>query len=210
LSVILPRVRVKYCGMTRPMDVEFAANLGVDAVGFIFYEGSQRFVSIDLARACLNPLPLFMDVVGVFVNPTKSVVEEVLQRVPLDYLQFHGVESPEFCRQFGRPYIKAIQASSSDVIKKAAKDYGDADGLLIDTPSESSYGGTGQLFDWAVVPDGLSLPLILAGGLNSRNIASAIEIVKPDAIDVCGGVELLPGIKDQEKMRQLLMNAWGG
>jgi phosphoribosylanthranilate isomerase len=203
------RVRVKMCGMTRKEDILHAIAVGVDAIGLIFYSKSPRCVSIETAAYLLKNVPAFVDAVAVFVNPDALFVTQLLDCLPIQLLQFHGDESPEFCAQFNRPYIKAVHPTSVTQIQKAALNYTDACALLLDTPSATSFGGSGQCFDWRVVPRQLDKPIILAGGLQCTNIQDAVLECKPYAIDVCSGIEASPGIKDHEKMTRL-MNELGG
>lgn len=192
------RVRIKMCGMTRQEDIHLASQLGVDAIGLVFYEGSKRFVSPDKAKALLAQTPLFVDTVAVLVNPTPDFVHHLINTLPLQWLQFHGVESPSFCRQFHLPYIKAIPANGLQDYQKAMADYADAAGILVDSQGP---GGSGKTFDWKWIPKARSKPLLLAGGLNLENISAAIKICSPCAVDLCSGIEATSGIKDHEKMR---------
>ena len=196
------RIRMKMCGMTRIEDIAYAASLGVDAVGLIFAEESSRCVSLTQAKKLLSNLPLFVDAVAVLVNPSSLLVDEILSELPIVRLQFHGEESPEFCRQFKRPYIKAIQVSSAASIYENAAKYADASALLLDSPSGTNHGGTGKTFDWGLIPNNLTLPFVLAGGLDSTNLRLAVDKTKPDAVDVCSGIELSAGVKNKELMKQ--------
>ena len=203
------RVRVKFCGMTREQDIAQAIGLGVDAIGLIFYPKSSRFLSLARARELLREIPPFVNAVAVLVNPLASFVEELIAELPVDYLQFHGEESLQFCEQFKKPYIKAVQASSTSIIEKFSKEHPQAAALLLDTPSTSCHGGTEKTFDWGLIPQHLSKPLILAGGLNADNVAAALSQCKPYAVDVCSGVEASPGIKDHKKMSRFVNAVWG-
>lgn len=198
------RTRVKICGLTRPEDVVAAANAGADAVGFVFYEPSPRSVSIETAAELIRSLPPFVTATGLFVNPGKDYVEEVLAKVPLDLLQFHGDETPEFCQSFPARWIKAVRIRSQGDIEQAFQDYIRASGLLVDAWVADTYGGTGQSFNWDLIPSVRPLPLILAGGLASDNVASAVEQVRPWGVDVSGGVESGKGIKHTEKMTDFI------
>lgn len=193
-------VKVKICGLTRPEDVRAAVEYGADAIGLVFYPPSPRSVPIEQARALAAMVPAFVTVVGLFVNPEPEAVEEVLTSVPLDLLQFHGDESPEFCAQFGRRWIKAIRVREAGQIERAFEDYGNASGLLVDAWDPDRYGGTGKAFNWQLIPRERPLPLILAGGLSSDNVSAAVEQVRPWAVDVSGGVEKGKGIKDKRKI----------
>jgi phosphoribosylanthranilate isomerase len=203
----MPRVRIKICGMTREEDILHAVSLGVDAVGFIFFEGSRRFITPEQALPLTQLLPAFVDAVAVFVNPTRAWVDEILKSVAVQYLQFHGDESPNFCLQFGKPYIKAAQALSLEAIETIAKMHNDAAAILLDTPS-AQHGGSGQVFDWRLIPQQLSQSFILAGGLTPQNVKKA-SLYDPFAVDVCSGVESVPGIKDHQKMSEFVQAVWG-
>ncbi|WP_375177059.1 phosphoribosylanthranilate isomerase [Marinobacter mobilis] len=198
------KTRVKICGISRPEDARVAAYEGVDAIGLVFYEPSPRAISLSAAAKVVAAIPAFVSVVGLFVNPDAAFVEEVLDRVPLDLLQFHGDESPEFCDQFNRRWLKAIRVQQAEDIQEAFRRYRRASGLLVDAYDPQQYGGTGQCFDWSMIPEDRPLPLILAGGLNSDNVARAVEQVRPWAVDVSGGVEVRKGVKDQKRMTEFL------
>lgn len=197
-------IRSKICGFTRPQDALAAAQLGVDAVGLVFYPPSKRFVSIEQAQAIVRVLPPFVSVVALFVNENTERIRQVLAQVPVDILQFHGDETPEFCRQFNRPYIKAVRVQNTDDIIAAQQQYPDARAVLFDAHIEGEYGGTGHRFDWAMLPDQLSGHWILSGGLTPENIGEAVKITGAKIIDVSSGVESAPGIKSAEKIAALL------
>ncbi len=192
--------RIKICGITRGHDAVVAAELGAHAVGLMFYEDSPRFVSLDKAREVIEVLPPFVTRVGVFVNSEEQQVRAILGAVHLDLLQFHGDEPPQFCAQFGMSYIKAVRVKKGLDLLQYASRYRDAKGLLLDAHSERSYGGTGEAFDWSLIPGNLTLPIILSGGLNAANVARAIRQVRPWAVDVSSGVESAKGIKDAAKI----------
>lgn len=194
--------RVKICGLTRPQDVEAAVACGADAIGLVFYAPSPRAVDLEQARILAAKVPAFVAVTGLFVNPERDYVEAVLDAVPLDLLQFHGDENPEFCQSFGRRWIKAVRVREPGQIEQAFADYHQASGLLVDAWDPNRYGGTGQSFNWSLIPESRPLPLILAGGLSSDNVARAIEQVRPWAVDVSGGVEESKGKKDATKLSQ--------
>ena len=194
--------RVKICGLTRPQDVEAAVACGADAIGLVFYAPSPRAVDLEQARILAAKVPAFVAVTGLFVNPERDYVEAVLDAVPLDLLQFHGDESPEFCQSFCRRWIKAVRVREPGQIEQAFADYHQASGLLVDAWDPNRYGGTGQSFNWSLIPESRPLPLILAGGLSSDNVARAIEQVRPWAVDVSGGVEESKGKKDATKLSQ--------
>lgn len=198
------RTRVKMCGMTRIEDIAYAVDLGVDAIGLIFYPQSPRYVTVDQAKMLLNNLPPFVDAVAVLVNPQKEIVQELIDELPVNLLQFQGEETPDFCQQFNKPYIKAIRPKAASQIEEGMRVYLNAQAILLDTPSNTHRGGTGLPFDWSIIPEELSKPFILAGGLNELNVSEAIKTLHPYAIDLCSGVESAPGIKDYLKMSQLM------
>ncbi len=193
-------VRVKVCGITRSEDALSAIELGADALGFVFWPESSRSVTPDIVRQIEVTLPPFINKVGVYVDPAVDWVEETSAAGCLSLLQFHGDESPEFCDQFSLPYIKAIRVKDGIDLLQYATCYRNARGLLLDTYTAGMPGGTGHVFDWALVPQDLPLPVILSGGLNPNNVASAIKQTCPWAVDVSSGVEATKGIKDKIKM----------
>jgi len=196
--------RIKICGITRAEDALAAAYSGADAIGLVFYERSPRHVSLARATQLAAALPPFITVVGLFVNADAAFVREALDSVPLDVLQFHGDESPEFCGQFGKPYLKAIRVKEGVDLLQCASDFCDAQGLLLDAHVEGIPGGTGATFDWTLIPEELPLPVILSGGLDVENVAAAIEQVRPYAVDVSSGVEASKGIKDAAKIARFI------
>lgn len=197
------------CGMKREEDIAHAASLGVDAIGLVFHPESPRCISITQAKKLLQKMPVFVDVVAVLVNPSTLLVDEIINQLPIVWLQFHGEESPEFCSQFKRPYIKAIQVNSAAAIYKCCAEYQSASAILLDTPSETSHGGTGKTFDWGLIPRNLDKPFILAGGLDETNVRLAATKCLPFAVDVSSGIEVSPGIKEHEKMSQFVDALWG-
>jgi len=195
-----PRTRIKVCGITRLEDALAASALGVDAVGFVFYQKSPRYIEPAKAAAIIRQLPPFVSAVGLFVNPTQAFIAEILQSVPLGVIQLHGDETPEFCQAQRRRVLKALPVSSPRDLKRAAA-YNCP--LLLDAKAPAGvYGGTGHAFDWSLL-DGFEhpFPLTLAGGLNVGNVSEALAVRQWFALDVSSGVELSPGIKDAEKMR---------
>ncbi|MFO7602876.1 MAG: phosphoribosylanthranilate isomerase [Gammaproteobacteria bacterium] len=198
------RTRVKICGITRQEDGLTAASLGADALGFVFYDKSPRYVTAAVAETIVSRLPAFICKVGLFVDAPEAQVEAVLSTLRLDLLQFHGDESPDYCRQFGVPYIKAVRMRADVDVTALAQQHEQAAGLLLDSYQAGVAGGTGQVFDWRAVPKALPLPLILAGGLNAANVAAAIQQVQPYAVDVSGGVEATQGIKDAAKLADFM------
>ena len=192
--------RIKICGITREQDLRAVANSGADAIGLVFYDKSPRRVSVAQAAQLVRSIPPFVSVVGLFVNATAEQVREVLAQLPLDVLQFHGEEQPEFCAQFGKPYLKAIRVKAGVDLVECAARYADAQGLLLDAHVEGVQGGSGETFDWKLIPRELPLPVILSGGLHAGNVAEAIKQVRPYAVDVSSGVEVAKGIKDAAKI----------
>lgn len=192
--------RIKICGITRPEDGLAAALAGADAIGLVFEARSPRFVSIEQALAVTRALPPFIKVVGLFVNAPAEQVRELMGRVALDLLQFHGDEPADFCRIFSRPYLKAIAMREGIDVRSAAGRYPDAAGILLDAHHARLAGGTGERFDWSRIPAELGKPLVLAGGLTPDNVGTAVHQVRPYAVDVSSGVEQGQGIKDARKI----------
>jgi phosphoribosylanthranilate isomerase len=187
-------VRVKICGITRFQDLHAACEAGADALGFVFYEKSPRHVTIATAAALVRELPPFVQSVGLFVNAEPAFIEQALNEVPLDLLQFHGDETPAECVRFGRPYIKAVRVNPDTDLLKCAADFGAARGLLLDAYVPGVPGGTGERFDWGLIPSNLSRPVVLSGGLTPLNVGEAVQRVRPWAVDVSSGVEAAKGI----------------
>lgn len=192
--------RVKVCGITRVEDGLAAAHAGVDAIGLVFHGASARNVEIARAADIARGLPPFVSTVALFVNPEPERVRAVLAGVRPDLLQFHGEEAPAFCRAFGAPYIKAVRVRPGVDLLQSAALYADARGLLLDAWSDAAHGGTGERFDWSLIPTRLPLPMILAGGLSPANVAAAVRQVRPWAVDVSSGVEAAKGIKDAARI----------
>lgn len=197
-------VRSKICGITRVEDALAAVEAGADAIGLVFYAKSPRAVSVQQARAIVAALPPFVTSVGLFVDASRCELGEILDAVPLDLLQFHGDETPDECDHYGRPYIKALRVKPGDDIAAQVARYANARGVLLDTFVPGIPGGTGEAFDWSLVPAQLSKPVILAGGLTAANVAQAIEKVRPFAVDISGGVESAKGIKDAAKIHAFM------
>ncbi|RKQ57050.1 phosphoribosylanthranilate isomerase [Vogesella indigofera] len=193
-------VRIKVCGFTRVADAVAAANLGIDAIGLVFYDKSPRHVGIAQAQTIIAALPPFVTVVALFVNATREEIEAVLAQCAIDVLQFHGEELPAFCRSFHRPYLKAVRVQPGTDLQTLAAQYHDARGLLTDAFVEGAHGGTGKTFDWTLIPAQLPLPLILSGGLDEHNVADAVRRVRPAAVDVSSGVETGKGIKSPQRV----------
>lgn len=198
------RTRVKICGITRHQDAITAIEQGADAIGLVFYAPSPRNVSIEQAVEIVAGLPPYVSKVGLFVNADPTFITSVLKRVALDCLQFHGDETAAECEQINMPYYKAIRVKNDTNLLQYASQYPRANALLLDTYSEAAVGGTGQVFDWSLIPSNMDKPIILAGGLTPENVAVAIKQVRPYAVDVSGGVEASKGIKDASKIASFM------
>ncbi|WP_349616691.1 phosphoribosylanthranilate isomerase [Azotobacter salinestris] len=197
-------VRSKICGITRVEDALAAAEAGADAIGLVFYPKSPRAVTLQQAKAIAAALPPFVTTVGLFVNARRYEISEILDELPLDLLQFHGDETSADCDGYRRPYIKALRVRPGEDIAARCLEYRNASGILLDAYVPGVPGGTGESFDWSLVPRILSKPLILAGGLTAQNVRAAIARVAPYAVDVSGGVEVEKGVKDAEKIRAFI------
>lgn len=203
---IKPRVKVKVCGITRLEDAMVAVEAGVDALGFIFYRKSPRNIKPETAREIIDQLPPFVDVVGVFVDKKREELEEIVQYCRLGYVQLHGNETPKYCERLARfaapcQVLKALRVGG-DMDTSRLAEYNDfVRGFLLDTYDKNMAGGTGKSFDWSLIARlDLKKPYILAGGLNSENIAQAVQAVQPYGVDINSGVEQEPGIKDHGKI----------
>lgn len=194
------RTRVKICGITRLQDAQSAIEQGCDALGFVFYAPSPRAVTAEQVQAMVRVLPPFVSKVGLFVNADADTVKQTIALSGIDTLQFHGDEDAAFCAQFNLPYYKAVRVKAGVNLIQCQSLFDSATALLLDTYVEHAVGGTGQRFDWSLIPSGLHKPVILAGGLDAENVAQAVMQVRPYAVDVSGGVELAKGIKSSEKM----------
>ncbi len=203
-AIPIMKTYIKICGITRSEDAIAAAQLGANALGLVFYPPSPRAVSIPQAQAIAKVTPPFVQLVGLFVNATVEEIEEVLKEIPLNLLQFHGEEMPDFCEQFHRPYIKALHIKEGLDLNEQVRAYKNARGVLLDTFNPILKGGTGETFDWTKIPQHLEKPLILAGGLNAANVKQAILQANPSAVDVSGGVEETKGIKSFAKMQAFI------
>ncbi len=202
-------IRIKICGLTREEDALAAAELGADAVGLVFYGGSKRCVDIARAQALVRVLPPFVSTVALFVNESEAAVRRVLEQVPIDIIQFHGDETPEFCRRFAHPYLKAVRVRNGGDAVRAAETFADARAVLLDAYVAGEYGGTGHRFDWSLLPSPLPAAWILSGGLNPENVAAAVRQTGARTLDVSSGVESAPGIKCPQKMRAFIRRARG-
>ena len=196
--------KVKICGFTEPNNARDAALAGVDAIGLVFYDKSPRNVDIHSAQKIIEALPPFINRVGLFVNANPSFIDEILCEVPLDTLQFHGDESVLDCAQYQMSFIKSLRVKPDTNVKEIAENFSSASALLLDSFSPSSYGGTGESFDWSLACVKISLPIILAGGLTVDNVADAIKQVNPYAVDASSGVESAPGVKDIDKIEAFI------
>jgi phosphoribosylanthranilate isomerase len=193
------RTRVKICGITRPGDARAAAEAGADAIGLVFYPPSPRYLSGERAIEIRDALPPFVQAVALFVNPDAAQVAQVIGRVKPGMLQFHGEETPQFCGQFGLPYIKACRVRQGTDLLEYLRPFSSASAWLLDSFVEA-YGGVGERFDWSLVPGKLERPLVLSGGLDSGNVAQAVGKLRPWGVDVSSGVESAKGIKDAAKI----------
>lgn len=191
---------VKICGITRLEDALAATRAGAHAIGLVFYAESPRHVTPAKAGEIIRAIPPFVTTVGLFVNEDAAGVRSALAQAPVELLQFHGEETPEFCRQFGRPFVKAVRMEPGVDLLQYARDYRDAKALLLDAFVEGLQGGSGVAFDWNLIPRELALPLILSGGLTAENVTEAVRRVRPLAVDVSSGVESAKGIKDASKI----------
>ena len=197
------RTRVKICGITRTQDARAAAEAGADAIGLVFYPSSPRYLSVERAVEIRDALPPFLQTVALFVNADAAQVAQVIGRVHPAMLQFHGDETPEFCAQFGLPYVKACRVKPGVDALAYLRPYARAAAWLVDS-FVPEYGGVGESFDWSLIPAALpeagARPLIVSGGLERGNVARAIRAVRPWGVDVSSGVESAKGIKDAAKM----------
>lgn len=191
---------VKICGITRLEDAFAAVRAGAHAIGLVFYPPSPRYVTPAAAGAIIRALPPFITTVGLFVDAAAEEVRSTIARAPVQLLQFHGSETPAYCRQFELPYMKAVRMGPEVDLLQYARDYHDAKALLLDAYVEGLHGGSGVAFDWSRVPRDLPLPVILSGGLTVENVADAVRRVRPSAVDVSSGVESARGIKDAAKI----------
>jgi phosphoribosylanthranilate isomerase len=208
------RTRIKICGLSRAEDVRAAVDAGADALGFVFYADSPRYVAPATAARLLEAVPPFVTTIGLFVNATPDQVAEVVAAAPVAVLQFHGDETPQQCAaaasQVNRPFMRALRvqpAMRADDLLKCETAYRAASrlfsGLLLDAFVDG-YGGGGKVFDWSLIPKDLAPRVVLSGGLNAQNAADAIARVRPYAVDVSSGVEQGKGIKDAAKIRAFI------
>lgn len=195
----MTKTRIKICGLTREEDVDAAVAAGADAIGFVFYPPSPRYVTPARAAELARRIPPFVDVLGLFVNEVPETVRAVCEQVPINLLQFHGDEDPAYCRRFGRPYLRAARVRPGLDLVEFAGSFPESRGLLLDAFVEG-YGGGGHVFDWTLIPPGLPGFLVLSGGLTAANVGDAVRRVRPAAVDVSSGVEMGKGIKDHAKI----------
>jgi len=198
------RTRIKICGICSVADAMSACNAGADSIGLVFVDQSPRKVKADTAIEIVSKIPPFITIVGLFVNNSRDEILQVLSRVHLDLLQFHGDEDEAFCDSFDLPYIKVIRVKKDTDLSAFCFKYASAKGILLDSYKKGIAGGTGEAFDWDLIPEDLPLPVILAGGLNPGNVAEAVKKTRPWAVDVSSGVEASPGNKDREKIEQFI------
>lgn len=194
------RTRIKICGLTRPDDVAAAVACGADALGFILYPQSPRYVDVTRLEQLVREVPPFVTTVGLFVNASPSQIDAVRARVLLSLFQFHGDETAAQCRASGVPYLKALRMRPELDLVESSQRYPDAAALLLDAWVEG-YGGGGKTFDWSLIPKNLAPRVVLSGGLNAQNVTDAIAQVHPYAVDVSSGVESAKGIKDAARIR---------
>lgn len=194
-------VRVKICGITRVEDAQLAVAAGAHALGFVFYGASPRYVEPAIAAEIISNLPPFVTTTALFVDADPDLVKEIISLTKVDLLQFHGNETPDYCEQFGRPYIKALRMKPDMDLIQQAECYLSARGILLDAYKPGVPGGTGEVFEWQRIPASMRSTIVLAGGLSAANVAQAIEQVAPYAVDVSGGVEASAGHKDANKIK---------
>lgn len=207
---MVPQMRVKICGITSIEDAKSAVAFGADAIGLVFYEKSPRYVSPEQAEQIARAVAPFVTVTALFVDAPEAYVAKVLDRVPVGLLQFHGAESSLYCERFSRPYLKALRVKPQlDLVEEISR-YPSAQGVLLDTYKKGVPGGTGEAFNWNSVPVDSPKPIVLAGGLNPENISAAIATPGICGVDVSGGVESAPGIKDHQKVADFIRRAKSG
>ena len=200
-------VAVKICGITSSPQARMVAAAGADAIGLVLYDKSSRYVDLDLAVEIKNAISEDVVCIALLVNAEEKFVREVISKLSPHFIQFHGDESPNFCHQFNYPFIRAVRMSKELKMAKILSSNKPSGGFLFAAWHADHYGGTGHVFDWNRLPVNLDFPLILAGGLNPDNVSSAVRAVGPAMVDVSGGVESSPGIKDERKVREFILNA---
>lgn len=194
------RTRIKICGLRDPEHAKLAAREGADAIGLVFHAASPRAISIEDAARIAAAVPPFVMTVGLFVNAPEVEIRRVLERVPLDLLQFHGDETPADCEKFAKPYLRAVRMEEGVDLVEYAHRFSRAKALLLDAHVPGVPGGTGHRFDWGRIPRELPIPIVLSGGLDPGNVSQAIRETRPWAVDVSSGVESTRGVKDPAKI----------
>ncbi|MGB0781632.1 MAG: phosphoribosylanthranilate isomerase [Marinomonas sp.] len=202
--------KVKICGITNMDDAQMACGHGADALGFVFYEKSPRYIAPEKANAIVAQLPPFVTPVALFVDAEASLIDSVIAGSSRWVIQFHGDESEQECLSYQRPYIKALRVRDGDDVAFLFTQYPSASAMLLDAFKEGVPGGTGEVFNWSLIPDELSKPIVLAGGLTPNNVNQAIAQVSPYAVDVSGGVELSKGLKSESKVKEFIRGAKRG
>lgn len=202
--------RVKICGITNIEDALDAVAAGADALGFVFYEKSPRYVSPEVANQIVAKLPPFVVPVALFVDADKTLVDSVIAGSPRWMIQFHGDETESECVSYGRHYMKALRVKEGDDIARSVSQYDSANAILLDAYKQGVPGGTGETFNWSLIPNNLTKPIVLAGGLTPDNVRLAVRQVQPYAVDVSGGVELTKGRKDSQKVIEFIAGAKRG
>ena len=195
------RTRIKICGLTREADVDAAVAAGADAIGFVLYDKSPRHVTVTRAAELARRLPPFVMPVGLFVNATDTAIDAATVAIPQMLLQFHGDESPQVCARAGRPFLRAARMAPGFDLLDFTSRFADAQAILLDADVDS-YGGSGKVFDWSLVPSAVPLPVVLSGGLHAGNVIQGIHTLRPWAVDVSSGVEHSKGIKDADALRR--------
>jgi len=193
-------MRVKICGTTNLKDALLSVELGADALGFIFYDKSKRFIQYYEAKAIIDQLPQSVLKVGVFVNSEIEEVNSAADRIDLSMVQLHGDETPLYVKQIEKPVIKGFRIDNN--FDFALLDEYENCTFLLDNFSKKEYGGTGKSFDWTLIPEALKDKIILAGGVSSKNIEEIFVNIKPNGVDLVSSVEKYPGKKDEEKLKE--------
>ncbi|HSW12223.1 MAG TPA: phosphoribosylanthranilate isomerase [Solimonas sp.] len=196
----MKRTRIKFCGITRDKDAQAGVALGADALGFVLVPASPRNIAADKAAVIRRRLPPFVSAVALFKDADAAFVQDAVDALKPDLLQFHGEEPADFCASFGLPYLKAVAMGEKQSLAAQARRYRDASGLLLDSHARGGMGGRGEAFDWSRVT-AVKIPLVLAGGLNPANVGKAVKQLRPHAVDVSSGIESKPGVKDHEMMQ---------
>ncbi len=198
------RTQIKICGFTKSADAAQAVELGADSLGLVFYPPSPRNITINQAKAIAAAVPPFTVLTALFLNAERAAIESVLAEIPVSLLQFHGTESREFCQSFNRPWMKSVSMKSTVNVREYCANYDGARGFLLDSNAAGAAGGSGDVFDWSLIPVDTNVPLVLAGGLDVDNVREAVLAVRPCAVDVSSGVESAKGIKDTDLMRRFI------